>query len=184
VAYLLTTVAGILTHLYVKSISFWISCGLLFFVSPIYVYFKYLRSSGINKPRIFVYSSDFQMSTVQRELEPARSASAESIANPKVLRAVEKLSTSREIIQVLWQLRVYDRNIIEYGSGDGILGWNTIQSLNSRRTTSLNSDYCPGQRGFEYTGPFNALKKVQCTVAGSKRGTKSPYGAPRPLLKG
>jgi len=83
------------------------------FVSPMYVYFKYLRSSGNNKPRIFVYSSDFQMCTVQSKLEPARSRSAENITKPMVMTAVEKLSSSREIIQILWQLRVYDRNITQ-----------------------------------------------------------------------
>ena len=77
------------------------------FVSPIYVYFKYVRNGGNNKPRIFVYSSDFQVCTVQSKLERARCPSAESITKPVVLRAVEKLSSSREIIQILWQLRVY-----------------------------------------------------------------------------
>jgi hypothetical protein len=111
VAYLLTTVAGIRTHLYYKSVSFSISYGLGFSRFSYYVYFKYLRSSGNNKQRIFVYPSDFQMCTIQSKLEPARSPSAESITNPMVLRAVEKLSSSREIIQILWLLREYDRNI-------------------------------------------------------------------------
>ena len=62
--------------------------------------------------------------------------------------------------------------------------FNTIQSVKSRMATSLNSEYCPGQRGFKYTGLFNTFMKVQCTVAGSKRGTKSPYSASWPLLKG
>jgi len=54
-----------------------------------------------------MYSSDFQMCTVQSRLERARSPSAESITKPVVLRAIEKLSSSREIIQILWQLSVY-----------------------------------------------------------------------------
>ena len=142
------------------------------FVSPMYVYFKYLRSCGNNKPRIFVYSSDFQICTLQSKPERPRSPSAESMTKPMVLRAVEKLSSSREIIQILWQLRVYYRNITQWGSADGILCWNTIQCGNSGMTTSLNSDYYPGQRGFKYS--VYAFTNVQCTVAGDKRRTKSP----------
>jgi len=73
----------------------------VFSISPMYAYFKYLRSSGNNKSRIFVYSSDFQMCTVQSKLQPARFLSAESVTNPMVLTAVEKLPSSREIIQIL-----------------------------------------------------------------------------------
>ena len=68
---------------------------------------------GIINHGFFVYSTDFQMCTLQSKLEPAGSLSTENMTKPMVPRAVEKLPSSREIIQILWQQRVYDLNIIQ-----------------------------------------------------------------------
>jgi hypothetical protein len=77
------------------------------------VYFKSLPSSGSSKLLVFVYTSDFETCAEQSVVQPGHTRSAERIRNPMVLSAVEKASSGLEITQILWQLRVYYRNVTQ-----------------------------------------------------------------------
>jgi len=47
----------------------------------------------------------------------------------------------------------------------------------------LNSNYCPGRKGFQIIIPLNAFSTVHCTKAGSMWRIRGPYRAPNPAQK-
>jgi hypothetical protein len=63
-----------------------------------------------------------------------------------------------------WQFPLISQNFIYQPST--LLSKTEIAVVNHWWRCSLNSKYCPGQRGFKFVAPCKAFTNVRCTVTG------------------